>query len=60
MTPERPAASTSRPDPRGWHIATAKIRDGIDELFDQGEDEERVRLLVLSQLRQVLDDRQER
>lgn len=54
------SAAQPRPDPRGWHIATAKIRDGIDELFDQGEDEERVRRLVLSQLRQVLDDREQR
>jgi hypothetical protein len=54
------SAAKVRPDPRGWHIATAKIRDGIDELFDQGEDEERVRTLVLSQLRQVLDDRGQR
>lgn len=45
---------------RDWRIALAKIRDGIDELFEQGEEEERVRLLVLSQLRQVLDDREER
>lgn len=52
--------SIPRPGPRQWESALAKIRDGIDELFEQGEEEERVRTLTLSQLRQVLDDREER
>jgi hypothetical protein len=44
---------------REWQRALAKIREGIEDLFERGEDEERVRALVSSQLRQVLDDRDE-
>jgi len=45
---------------RDWNIALAHIRDGIEELFEVGEDEEHIRLLLDSQLRQVIEDRERR